>query len=185
MTPNATQRYRILIAGTAIVAGLLTTAAAPAWADDSDKAANQVCWIEAETGAAHCYSDQAAMQADLIENYGGLPIEEGTARAQLAARGASTAAVKYLIAALYPDISYGGTYIPVYGSTSTWCPDGNSTNVASMTSGNDTISSVKAFFGCRAYLFDNVNYGSQLGAWTTNSNLGIYSDRTSSYKIRA
>jgi len=183
--PENTRRHRLSIAGTAIMAALLSTVAAPAWADDGSDGATEVCWIEAETALSHCYPDEEAMNADFIENYGGLPIVEGSPQAHLAARG-TTASVSslYTIARLYTDINYGGLIYPANALTSTGGADGNPTADPSF-SPNDAISSLRSYWGCETTLYANTSYGSVLGTWVNNSNLGSASDRMSSYKVRA
>jgi hypothetical protein len=159
---------------------------APALADDGDKAGSgDTCWVEAETGTTHCYADQAAMDSDLIRNYGGLPIEEGTPQALQAARGTAAAASMFTLAKLYRDASYGGTpWISVYATTSTFC-SGGVVSKASMPSGwNDAVSSVESFYGCTTTLYDNINYGSVLGTYGDQASLGAANDRTSSYRVQ-
>jgi hypothetical protein len=174
-------RYKALFAATLFTTVLLTSTAAPAWADDRNKPGG-ACWVQAETGVTSCFADEAALESAVLRETGTLPVEEGSLQARTS--GGVSAAAQYALARLYEDTFHGGDYVLVTGPTSTYCVDGFQVQASSMPAGfNDVVSSVRSYFGCQTRLYQNASYGGSSATFYSPTSLGGMNNIASSYRV--
>ena len=180
---NNPQRTTALTAAMLLTTAILMSAAAPAWAGGNDKNDASTCWIQADTGVTQCFADEQAMDAAIIEQIGALPIEQGSLQAR--SSFASIALVQYTIARLYEDASYGGDFLFVSATSTTFCADGGVVSTTPMQSGwNDRVSSVRSYWGCQTTLYTNAGFGGTAVTYSSAGSLGTMNDKASSYRVK-
>lgn len=169
------------------VAGVFLTAVGPAQAVEpglKSSAAEEVCWLDADTDVLRCFTDQAEFEDAVAVQTGG-PLLEATSSPTKAARLAEIQPLAtYVLATFYKDANFSGGSLNITTSQSAMCSgylyNGNLTG-----SWDNAVSSVQSYGDCHTALWSGANQtGAEYGPLYSSANMNSeVNDTASSYRI--
>ncbi|MGC4174004.1 peptidase inhibitor family I36 protein [Demequina sp.] len=181
---QGSSRAKRLVAFAAAAIAPAVLMATPAAADTQGE---QVCWLNADTGAFACFDTYAEfVAASGVAPIATAPLGPKSKSSLTSEAVAIEPYASYYIATFYEDASYGGASVNVTSSNSTLCV-GYHYYGSSMPSGwNDRVSSFKGYGTCKVKLYKDAAYGgATYGPFASSSSIGSMNDEASSYQVYA
>jgi len=176
---------RASVAVAAAVLGMSLVAAAPANAlvsGESDETTAETCWFNSDTEVTQCFDGQAAFEAAVEDQTGGVLLFAGEEAP--AARGVVAPLATYVLATFYADSNKTGASVNITTTISTMCTTHSFTGNSMPSGWNDRVSSFVSFGTCKTRLSENINQGgSSFGPVASANSLGVMNDAASSYWI--
>jgi len=179
----STTRIRALAAFIAVTTGALLLMAGPAQAATaSDDKADEVCWLDSDTGISRCFADKAAFQDAVVEQSGAALVESESAPPD---RSAFAPATVYSAFQFWDGASYTSATYVITTTNSAICTSGSGITGNSMPAGwNDRMSSFKTYLSCVTRVYEDVSLGGGFYGYATNApSLGALNNEVSSYRL--